>query len=139
MKKFIFISTILASLISAPTVFAGEIININKADIAALDSLDGIGEKKAEAIVAYRTEHGEFKSLEDLKEVPGIGDKLYDKVKDSISLTEGASTIQTGAEKADTAKAKIEDKATKSTKPAADKAAAAEKMLEKPVSKADNS
>jgi competence protein ComEA len=129
MKKLFLTTTLLASLFAAPTLFAGEMININKADAAALDTLDGIGAKKAEAIVAYRTEHGDFKALEDIKEVSGIGDKLFDKIKGSISLTDAANTTDK-AEKADTAK---DDKTS------ADKSAAAEKVTDKPASKADKS
>lgn len=91
MKKIALISSLVFSLFAAPAIFA-EMVNINKADVATLDTLDGIGEKKAEAIVAYRTEHGEFKSLEEIKEVPGIGDGIYKKIEQEISLTEGAVT-----------------------------------------------
>ncbi len=91
MKKIALISSLVFSLFAAPAVFA-EMVNINKADAETLDMLDGIGEKKAEAIVAYRTEHGEFKALEEIKEVPGIGEGIYKKIENAISLTEGAVT-----------------------------------------------
>lgn len=136
MKKTL-LAAALAALLAAPALFAGEIININKADAAALDTLDGIGAKKAEAIVTYRTEHGDFKALEDLKEVPGIGDKLFAKIKDSISLTEGTATADKAA--SDTSKAKADDKAAKDDKTSADKSAATEKATDKPASKADKS
>ncbi|WML90429.1 ComEA family DNA-binding protein [Thiothrix lacustris] len=90
MKKIIAITSLLASLFVSPLVMA-EAININTADVAALDSLEGIGAKKAEAIIAYRTQHGEFKALEELKEVPGIGDKMFDKIKENIALTDGTT------------------------------------------------
>jgi len=60
-------------------------VNINTADAATLaDGLIGVGQSKAEAIVAYRKEHGAFKSPEQLAEVKGIGDKLMQKNHDRI-------------------------------------------------------
>jgi competence protein ComEA len=51
------------------------VVNINTADAQTIaDGLNGIGIKKAEAIIEYRKEHGPFKTLEDLKSVKGIGD-----------------------------------------------------------------
>ena len=50
------------------------LININTADVAELTRLKGIGAKKAEAIVAWRTVNGEFKSVDQLLEVKGIGE-----------------------------------------------------------------
>ncbi|QLQ34128.1 MAG: helix-hairpin-helix domain-containing protein [Candidatus Thiothrix singaporensis] len=78
---------------------AGSLVNINKADAAALDTLDGIGSKKAEAIVAYRTEHGEFKTLEELKEVPGIGEGIYKKIEKDISLADDVAAASATPEK----------------------------------------
>ena len=51
-------------------------VNINTADAAALAKLNGIGPKKAAAIVAYRSKHGRFQSLEDLTAIKGIGSKF---------------------------------------------------------------
>ena len=62
-------------------------VNINTADAAALaDALVGVGQSKAAAIVAYRKEHGPFKSAEQLAEVKGIGDKLVQKNHDRIVI-----------------------------------------------------
>jgi len=52
----------------------GEVIDLNTADVYDLQRLPGIGEKRAQAIVAYREEHGPFRSVEELTEVPGIGE-----------------------------------------------------------------
>ncbi len=68
------------------TVAAEEKVNINTADADALTALNGIGEAKAAAIVAYREEHGGFQSLEEIMEVSGIGEGTYDKIKDDITL-----------------------------------------------------
>jgi len=49
-------------------------INLNKADVSTLtNSFKGIGKKRAEAIVKYREEHGDFKSIDDLAQVRGMG------------------------------------------------------------------
>ncbi|MCX7096830.1 MAG: helix-hairpin-helix domain-containing protein [Methylococcales bacterium] len=62
-------------------------VNVNTADAKTIsDSLSGIGIKKAEAIVKYRTEKGPFKTLEDLGNVKGIGDKTLQKNKNDILL-----------------------------------------------------
>lgn len=60
-------------------------ISINSASLEELDTLDGIGPAIAQRIIDYREEHP-FSSLGELKNVKGIGDKLYDKIKDSITL-----------------------------------------------------
>ncbi len=56
-------------------------VNINTANEAALESVVGLGAKKAKAIVTYRTKHGKFKSIAELDNVPGIGAKLLAKIK----------------------------------------------------------
>jgi len=62
-------------------------ININTADAATLaGSLRGVGIKKAEAIVAYRSEHGPFKSIDELVNVKGIGDKMLEQLRPHVSL-----------------------------------------------------
>ncbi|WP_222845417.1 ComEA family DNA-binding protein [Legionella genomosp. 1] len=56
---------------------SGSTINLNSADVKALSkSVKGIGKKRAESIIKYRTEHGDFKRVEDLASVPGIGKKF---------------------------------------------------------------
>ncbi len=61
-------------------------VNINTADEAALTSLPNVGSAKAKAIVAYRTQKGPFKSVDDLKDVPGIGDKTLQTLRDKITV-----------------------------------------------------
>lgn len=63
-----------------------EIININTATAEDFDKLPGIGASKAESIIKYREEHGQFKSIEELKEISGIGDSLFEKIKDYITV-----------------------------------------------------
>ncbi len=61
-------------------------VNINTADAARLTTLNGIGESKAAAIVAYREEHGAFQSVEEIMEVSGIGEGIFEKIKDDITV-----------------------------------------------------
>ena len=61
--------------------------NINTASREELMTLTGIGEAKAEAIIRYREDKGSFKSAEELKEVEGIKDGVYNKVKDQIKVS----------------------------------------------------
>ena len=61
-------------------------ININKADLLSLTQLKGVGEKKAQAIIAYRDEHGPFQSVEELAEVKGIGEAIVNANREMISL-----------------------------------------------------
>lgn len=104
-----------------------EIVNINKADAGALvENLPGIGEVKAKAIVEYRKKNGNFKKIEDLLNVPGIGKSTFNNLKSEVSTTRGAtkatgkkpitSTKQLG--KQDKAVAKAQDKAASKTKDA---------------------
>lgn len=62
------------------------LININQAAQAELETLKGIGPSKAKAIISYREEYGDFKALEELTEVKGIGPATYEKIKDRIRL-----------------------------------------------------
>jgi competence protein ComEA len=61
-------------------------ININTATLAELDTLPGIGASIGQRIIDYRTQNGDFKKLEDLKKVRGIGDALFEQIKDLIVL-----------------------------------------------------
>lgn len=61
-------------------------ININKADANELQNLPGIGPAKAAAIIQYREENGPFKTMEDLKNISGIGDKTFEKLKEAIAV-----------------------------------------------------
>lgn len=61
-------------------------ININQADAVTLTALDGIGESKARAIVAYREANGPFQNVNDLINVKGIGEKTVAKNEAQLNL-----------------------------------------------------
>ncbi|WP_246081974.1 helix-hairpin-helix domain-containing protein [Peptacetobacter hominis] len=61
-------------------------ININTATAEELDKLPGVGESTAQKIISYREESGGFKSVEELKNVNGIGDKKFEDMKDSVTI-----------------------------------------------------
>ncbi len=64
-------------------------ININTASAAELQNLPRIGPKVAQRIVDYRTQNGPFKKIEDIMKVRGIGEKVFDQIKDLITVGEG--------------------------------------------------
>lgn len=61
-------------------------ININTASKTELETLNGIGETRAQAIIDYRNKNGNFGAIEDIKNVQGIGTALYEKIKDNITV-----------------------------------------------------
>lgn len=63
-----------------------ERLNINSADGDELERLPAIGEKTAQAILAYRAENGAFQETADIMDVPGIGEKTFEKIKDYITV-----------------------------------------------------
>jgi competence protein ComEA len=68
------------------TTDANGVVNINTADAAALKSLSGIGDAKAQAILTYREEHGFFSSIEEIMQVPGIKESTFSAIKDKIAV-----------------------------------------------------
>ncbi len=63
------------------------IININTATVEQLDKLPGIGPKVAARIVEYRQKNGQFKKIEELMNVKGIGEKSFLKLKSQLTIT----------------------------------------------------
>lgn len=72
--------------ISTPTGNREQLININTSSVEQLESLPGIGAKKAKAIVDYRENFGNFKSISDITKVEGIGDSTFEQIKDLITV-----------------------------------------------------
>ncbi len=61
-------------------------VNLNTAGIEELMTIPGIGEAKANDIIAYRTEHGNFADVRDIMNIAGIKEGIFEKIKDSITV-----------------------------------------------------
>jgi len=69
-------------------VYAEDLININTASTEELKQISGIGDIIADRIVEYRESNGPFENAEDIKGVKGIGEKMYDKMKNQIIVAQ---------------------------------------------------
>jgi len=88
--------SLLLSFALCPLVaMALEPVNINTADAAALQQINGIGASKAKAIIEYRKANGSFATVDDLTKVPGIGEKSLAHLKPQITV--GATTSAAAA------------------------------------------
>ena len=67
-------------------VTTSKVIRINSASVEELDKLNGVGPAIAQRIIDYRVENGGFKTVDEIKLVPGIGDKMFEKIKNEIQL-----------------------------------------------------
>lgn len=85
MKKFLR-PLVLALALGPLAAMAGEPIDINSADAAQLEQINGIGPAKAQAIVDYRTKHGPFQKVDDLENVAGIGPKMMEKIRAEVTV-----------------------------------------------------
>jgi len=61
-------------------------VNINTATVAELETLPRVGPKVAQRIVDFRTKNGNFKRVEEIMKVQGIGEKVYENIKDLITV-----------------------------------------------------
>lgn len=122
-------------LIPSSIVWSAELVDINRADAAAMiANWKGIGEKKAKAIIAYRKKNGPFASVNDLANVKGIGDALIKNNKKYMSVKGGLKTMPASKTKKPPVKSKTQQ--TKKTKKnASSKAATKKTPTKKPVNK----
>lgn len=65
---------------------SSDLVNINTADASKLQEIPGVGPSIAEKIVEYRTSNGRFRKIEDIKNVSGIGEKTFDKMKSHLTV-----------------------------------------------------
>ena len=80
---------LIAALLTPAILFAAGAVNINTADKTTLmTEIKGIGEKRAEAIISYRDQHGPFKSVDDLANVKGVGESIIDKNRELLTTGE---------------------------------------------------
>ncbi len=86
MKKLI-----LAALASLVSICAFAVVDINTANQQQLEAINGLGPAKAKAIIDYRSKSGPFKSVDDIKKVPGIKDGVFKQIKADISVGSGAA------------------------------------------------
>jgi competence protein ComEA len=141
MKK---VALLFAALL-AYTGLAFAVVNINSASKEQLETLDGVGPVKAQAIIDYRKKNGPFKKVDDIKKVDGIGDATFNGIKKDLVLsgtTTGAGKpAETVKDKAEKAGAKIEKGAQKTAdkieKTAVDTKTAVKDSMKKADDKAD--
>jgi len=86
--KRLFLSLCLALFLSTGMAFAADKINVNTATQEELQTLNGIGASTAAAIIDYRDQIGEFKSINSLLEVKGIGEKKLAKLSDQLTVSD---------------------------------------------------
>jgi competence protein ComEA len=118
------VAFLLVSFLSLASVtVSAEIVNLNKANAATMSYyLKGIGEKKADDIVKYRKENGTFKAIEDIMQVKGIGEGIFNKIKKDLSLTSGKTTLPEKTKAVKTDKKKTKETAKKESEKITDKA-----------------
>ena len=80
------IRLLLAVVLALAAQFANAALNLNTASKEELVALSGIGPSKAQAILDYRTQHGGFKSVDELKDVKGIGARRFEKLKPELPV-----------------------------------------------------
>jgi len=99
------LTSLLFALLLVPTILSAadmsfkgkEIVNINRADAPTFAAyLKDIGANKAKAIVDWRRKNGKFKTIDDIKNVPGIGDATYKSIRRNISTSRGKSSAPKG-------------------------------------------
>ena len=116
MKKLLFVFVSL--LVLCGSSFA---VDLNKATLAELEALSGIGPAKAKAIVDYRTKNGPFKSADDLDKVKGVGKGIIAKIGGEVTIDGRALGMPTASDKPAEKKVKKAGDAAPAAAPAAEK------------------
>jgi len=88
MKKIFWVIAVFFAFVSIS--FAA--VNINAASKGELESVKGIGQVKAQAIIDYRNKNGQFKRVDDLKNIKGFGDKTVQKIRSELTVTGQSSS-----------------------------------------------
>jgi len=88
-KKYAAAAVLAGALLGGTTVWGDHHegkVNINTADQKALEALPGLGPAKAKAVIEHREKNGAFKSVDDLKNVSGVGEKTLEDLKDKVTV-----------------------------------------------------
>lgn len=89
MRSKIIRAVMFLALLAASPAWAASLVDLNTADAGTLEKLGGIGPVKAKAIIEHRTQHGPFKSVDDLRKVQGIGDETFESLKIQVTASQG--------------------------------------------------
>jgi len=102
LQRIFAVGALVASLWIAaggPPAWAEPVVNINTASAAELGELKGIGDAKAKEILEYREKNGPFKSVDDLRQVHGIGNKLLESLRPHVTVSSAAQPAAAAASK----------------------------------------
>ncbi len=88
MRSKIIHAVMFLALLAATASMAASLVDLNTADASTLEKLGGIGPKKAKAIIEHRTQHGPFKSVDDLRKVQGIGAETFQSLKVQVTASQ---------------------------------------------------
>ncbi|ETX00865.1 ComEA family DNA-binding protein [Candidatus Entotheonella palauensis] len=93
--------SLVTTILISSLICAADVVNINTANIEELKTLQGIGEVRADAIIKYRQIHGPFQSVDELKNVTGIGDKIVEANRSNMTLEQVTTEAEKSRAKSD--------------------------------------
>lgn len=114
---------------------AAAAVNINTATKEELMTLKGVGDKRAQEIIDYRKKNGNFKSIDDLEKVPGIGPGLMKQIRSEVTVTGKTSAEKTATKSKAPESEKSKGTAAKTAEASKDDAMKADKAKEKVAEK----